>query len=171
MQGGSGSKTLVTMVSPAFLKGHPRAGEPTLFIEKIWSGLLQVDDELYTDYLTGEARPDDMHPADYYRDFEPKYHTVRSRYRFKDGDSILLKAWTGKPYRSKQIVIAPRIEVKVFGFTIVTPDRAYVNEKQISTDTLKLIAKNDGLAYQDFIHWFSKPLDGQIICWNPKIKY
>lgn len=36
---------------------------------------------------------------------------------------------------------------------------------------LEPLARNDGLEWVDMYHWFNKPLEGQIICWNENIEY
>lgn len=172
----------VITFSKVFPGYHPRAGEPTFFVEKIWSGLLQIDRDLYTDYLTGEARPDYMKHYSHYEPFDPKFHTIRLGNRFNPGDKFSPRMWSGKPYNSKQIIIAPEIEIKkVWDFKI----KEYTNGWYIDFGSyaiaygyeqfsvLETLAKNDGLSRQDLMDWFKYPsgFNGQIICWNDKINY
>jgi hypothetical protein len=114
--------------------------------------------------------------------FEPKYHTIRAGHRWKVGDKFSPRVWSGKPYQSKQIIIAPEIEVKkVWDFKI----KKYLHDWYIDYadhsicygyeqfSRLETIAKNDGLTRQDFFDWFKYPshFEGQIICWNDQIEY
>lgn len=126
-------KTYILLVSKNFLKGHPREGQPTYFKEKI---------------LEGE-----------------KIHTCRANEDYwaticeqvNQGKAILsLRQWTGRPYASKQEEF---MQLNSCGFQpfdidecgVMAIDRFYVDpdfdEEQL--------AKNDGLSYNDFIHWFN----------------
>lgn len=163
----------VITFSTHFQKGHPRQGQRTSFVEKIWSGLLKIDNDLYTDYLHPDGRPDSIKHADYYRSFEPKYHTIRYGTRFMVGDSFDPRIWTGKPYKSKQFQFAPRLTVKkTWTFQIDSHD-VFVNGHRVPADGVPTIAHLDGLSFVDFMHWFQYPkhFDGQIICWNENINY
>lgn len=182
----------VITFSRFFPKYHPRAGQQTFFVEKIYSAigvggeylhipLPDVDNFMYN------------HDENY---FEPKLHTIRAGNRFKVGEKFSPRVWSGKPYASKQIIIADDIEVKhTWDFKIVTEDDDGENDwsfveflgKQYTAygyggyDDKKMveIAKNDGLEIKDFYDWFltgrtknqrinneSKIFNGQIICWG-----
>jgi hypothetical protein len=145
------------MFSQVFPSYHPKKGQPTHFVSKIHSGLMKLDPEFFYE---------PMQP------FDPKYHTIRAGYRYNDGDLMDIRIWTGKPYRSKQAQIHV-VSVKVTPFTMVSRDYAFIGkeERRVSEEGLKIIAENDGLSYEDFLHWFNKPFQGQIICWNPNINY
>lgn len=170
----------VITFSTHFQKGHPREGQRTSFVEKIWSGLLKIDNDLYSDYLHPDGRPDSIKHADYYRSFDPKYHTIRAGSRFKVGDTFDPRIWTGKPYKSKQFQFAPRLTViktwdieiddcDVWAIGLPNEQIKYTDEDQESQ-----IAINDGLTEQDLYWWFKnskRPFNGQIICWNENIKY
>jgi len=164
---------MVITFSTHFQKGHPREGERTSFLEKIWSGLLTIDNDLYSDYLHPDGRPDSIKHADYYRSFSPKYHTVRAGQRFKVGDSFDPRIWTGKPYASKQFQFAPRLTVKkIWNFSICPFTGDYLLfEEPLKLHQVKEIALNDGLEVDDFECWFPKSFSGQIICWNEKLQY
>jgi hypothetical protein len=103
----------------------------------------------------------------------PKSHTIRQGHRFKPGDKFSPRVWSGKPYRSKQIIIAPDIEVvKTWDFELGNMGNYLLNSKIIPIDLLKIIAKNDGFSeLDDFECWFKNDFDGQVICWNPNINY
>lgn len=167
----------VITFSRVFPSYHPRKGEPTRFIEKIYAGL-------------ADGRPDFKIPNDanalwdwyeYYNCVAPKHHTIRAGHRFKVGDKFSPRVWSGKPYRSKQIIIAPDIEVKkVWGLEIKDSEirirgseRTACRLYDVPANEIPFIAVNDGLSFIDFMHWFQFPknFEGQIICWNENIIY
>lgn len=159
----------VITFSRFFPSYHPRKGEPTYFVEKIWSGLgiswfTSLEDKLQNLNLNG------------FSTLNPKYHTIRAGHRFKVGDWFSPRVWSGKPYRSKQIIIAPDIQVKK------TWDFKFIHGSPFSEhDVMALvndlvspiceISKNDGLNEDDFMDWFNNDFDGQIICWKENINY
>lgn len=153
---------------------HPRKGEPTFFVEKLTNSFqslkydrIDMPDELQFD-------------LGMYHLCDPKHHTIRAGHRFKPGDCFSPRVWSGKPYNSKQIVIAPDIQVKktwdveidecdVWAIGVPGTQIKYTDDKQNAD-----IAKNDGLTEQDLYWWFKsskKPFEGQIICWNNNIEY
>lgn len=152
-------------ISTRFQSTHPRAGEPTYFMEKIKTSIGVLD------------------AADGY---EPKHHTIRAGKRWNVGDMIDFFIWSGLPYRSKWIRPLPLIEVKkVFDIDIDENGIIAVNGKYLIEDESNeeesaeyRLAINDGLEPSDFHHWLiapvykaAKPFDGQIICWNENINY
>lgn len=152
---------------------HPRKGEPTQFVEKIWKSLIdtELQKELWFPYIseyikvTGSKLPE-------YDLIQPKFHTIRAGNRWKVGDKFSPRVWSGKPYNSKQIIIAPDIEIKkVWNFEIKDSE-VNINGFLYNGKTKDLI-KNDGLEEMDFWNWFQfpKPFSGQIICWNENINY
>jgi hypothetical protein len=134
-------KTYVLTISEKFPKTHPKSGEPTNFLLSI----------------------------KYY----DKIHTIRGNYdlwskRFEKinaGEAVLsVRVWEGKPYNSKQREIFRYDYRRNIGIEKVTfRDYLYdinVNGSSVDVDDL---AKNDGLSYADFEHWFkgydfSKPM-------------
>ena len=159
---------------------HPRKGEPTYFVEQIYNGFYSKNNLM--DY------PNGLDVNDFVKGI--KHHTIRAGNRWKVGDKFSPRVWSGKPYNSKQIIIAPDIEIKkVWNFEIqIDPflpmeDCAYVlkiNDKyeneETTFSTIKELAKNDGLTPEDFINWFIhspkvEVFSGQIICWNENIIY
>lgn len=184
----------VLTFSRQFPKGHPKAGQPTWFVEKIWKGIW--------DAYKGSNNP--LHPwwEQYDQAFplwkkgfnvnenihvhQPKHHTIRAGSRFKPGDMASLRVWSDKPYRSKQVEFA-QVEVKkTWEIIIHKVDNEFVWQVKgsgsglfnTSSESLKIIARNDGLEVQDFIDWFAihpkkqeQIFTGQIICWNETIEY
>lgn len=153
--------------SRTFPAYHPKAGQPTYFVEKFWRAC---------DYMRGEnilkqelrnmyAGVDGGHP---------KYHTIRAGHRFKVGDKFSPRVWSGRPYNSKQIIIASDMEVlRMWDFKSTGNNHLYINEKSVNVFDVEILAKNDGLTYADLLAWlrYPAPFDGQIICWNKDIIY
>lgn len=108
----------------------------------------------------------------YTKTYEGKGHTIRAGNRWKAGDWFSPRVWSGKPYNSKMITIAPDIEVvRVYHFKQKN-GRFYLNYNKI--DILKSdVPFNDGLSNEDFVNWFPsyRTFEGQIICWNQNINY
>lgn len=102
-----------------------------------------------------------------------KKHTIRAGSRWKVGDKFSPRVWSGKPRHSKQIIIAPDIEIKKgWSFTrdLFTPT-FYLDGHPVGDELLSAIAANDGLTVDDFKAWFNKPFEGQVICWNDSVNY
>lgn len=188
----------VITFSRVFPSYHPRAGEPTYFVEKlhynIWS---TVSDE----WMDAQSMLMDLNkhlPRAIVRSFIDslemeldlnnlsKGHTIRGGNRFKSGDWFSPRVWgndvnpkSGRsgPYHSKQIIIAPDIQIpKVWDFDIAGHDgKFFINQSPFTSRGMFLseIAKNDGLMGEDFKAWFKhpKPFSGQVICWNDSIEY
>lgn len=167
----------VITFSRTFPAYHPKAGQPTYFVEKLWNSIYAGQDRevaLISHELGGiwsgwcEVRESE----------QPKHHTIRGGHRFKVGDKFSPRVWSGKPYNSKQIIIAPDIEVKkTFDFVIDILGGEYrMNGVAIHIETLKLISMNDGFSeLDDFELWFNvkrgEGFIGQIICWNENVNY
>jgi hypothetical protein len=174
--------------------GHPKKGRPTGFVEKILYDL--VERKVYSRSKAVEmARAtgiDEHHPMYYIDTFHQygcsmsKGHTIRVGNRWKVGDMASLRVWSGYPYRSKQIEFA-QVEIKkVWQFNIhvvgdeliwQVPGSGSGSFDTIS-ESLKIIASNDGLEIRDFIDWFAfhpkvkgQAFAGQILCWSDKINY
>lgn len=166
----------VITFSRVFPSYHPRAGQPTYFVEAIWRSLGLENSlnkflpfvEAYNDLVS-----DDLDTLIDFEDLSPKHHTIRAGHRWKAGDWFSPRVWSGKPYNSKQIQFAPEIQVKkVFDFCVDLLSGEYrMSGHAIDVPRFKEIAKNDGLTANDLSDWFSQPMTGQIICWNESIEY
>lgn len=164
-----------SMVFPAY---HPKAGQPTFFVEKVLNSFLMGGNSIYTEDTSIEfikSLSKDM--------FHHKHHTIRAGNRWKVGDKFSPRVWSGKPYNSKQIIIAPDIEIKKV-WDVKVEKEVYYNENsgvnvitKISingahkTANYEPLAKNDGLSLDDLCYWFAKPMIGQIICWSKNVNY
>ncbi len=183
----------VITFSRFFPATHPRKGEPTYFVEKMWAslGLKFNEKEQYPIYpaLNGfdirsvNSREvyyktcDMVHHSFKHRNQIPKHHTIRAGRGRKVGDIFSPRVWSEKPYSSKQIIFAPDIEIKqIYDINIDLHGIMYINSYKWNRPYDE-IATNDGLSNQEFIDWIIKPavknkgFDGQIICWNDKIQY
>lgn len=164
---------------------HPKAGQPTHFVEAILNQLFIG--YKHSDYLYWLVENNPTISRSFLvkfwlsliPDIPPKSHTIRAHKKpLKVGEFINPKCWAGKPYHKTedgywQIKFAPDIEVKkVWDFEI--KDRIiYVGEWSLDGEAIKPLAKNDGLSKEDLLSWFHfpNPFKGQIICWNEKINY
>jgi len=165
------SKVLTfSRVFPAY---HPNKGQPTNFVEKIYNGLYSKNNLM--DYPLGLDIDDTVKGM--------KHHTIRAGNRWKVGDKFSPRVWSGKPYNSKQIIIAPDIEVKKV-WNVVVEKNIVRNEDQSTTVITKIsidgkhqtsnyekLASNDGLTVDELCQWFNKPMVGQIICWSKDVNY
>jgi hypothetical protein len=151
----------VLIVSRYFPSYHPRAGDPTLFVQKILHSLVAPDFE-----PIGSIG------------WPPKFHTIRAGKNWKVGDLASLRYWTAKPYASKQHEFA-QVEIKkIYDIHIdingvVDINNCYEWGLGSLDQSYEILAKNDGLSYEDFCGWFpsGKEFTGQIICWTDLIKY
>ena len=132
MSGTKNKKRFIITVSKKFLSYHSRKGEATEFEAKINSG--------------------------------EKIHTIRPSFknwekRFKDiengkGD-LIIKQWSGLPYRTPQEEIKKLSNVDGIGVSKLT----YIEGKGLFVNdtipvTMEELAANDGLSYEDFKEWF-----------------
>lgn len=154
------------MIARNFLQGHPRAGESTRFVEKIWQSIY-LEKIGWNDFYKLSLEHDfDVIPNGIY---PPKHHTIRSGKRFKTGDQVVLKVWSGKPYRSKTITITPPLTLTVYNIKI-DGHNLFIEDKL--SKVADYLCVNDGLSKQDFIDWFEinspkfKGFDGQILVWG-----
>jgi hypothetical protein len=169
----------VLTFSRQFPKGHPKAGQPTFFVEQSLNSIMPRGEN-------GIINRSDINPEilPLINDFvlldggTRKHHTIRAGNRFKVGDMASLRVWSDKPYRSKQIEFA-QVEVKkVWPITIIV-DEIFnpIYSGNILIPTCQL-AKNDGLECDDFVKWFmihpkkaGSIFTGQIISWSDSIEY
>lgn len=176
----------VLTFSRTFPACHPKAGHPTYFVEKFWASVMQSQnqsDEVLTpisEYIYDVGAKMGYDYVDtaisVIESVSPKHHTIRSGHRFKKGDYFSPRVWSGKPYNSPQITIAPdTLITDVWDFEI-NGSEFRINEDiydGMNMNFLDTISKNDGLDRRDLLDWFKypKPFKGQIICWNENIKY
>lgn len=177
----------VITLSRTFLAYHPKAGQPTYFVEQVLNALggsiVGIDSFQYFEELNPTLSPEilDGFVRSLVSGMEgEKLHTIRAGHRWNQGDKASLRVWSGKPYNSPQIIIAPDVElVKVGDFKILkdiedTPwmdigsTYSYPAPFDLERSIIPTVAENDGLSTQDLLDWFQypKPFDGQILCWK-----
>lgn len=176
----------VITFSRTFPAYHPKKGQPTYFVEKIWKSMYRnaecpdVLDEYIKNYES--ALKCDLGR---YNDIHRKVHTIRAGNRWKVGDFFSPRVWgddvnpkNGRKgaYQSKQIEIAPPIEIKKIWEFYVTKDKYFLNGKEQCVFDLSKIAANDGLEVDDFELWFAPYTKKgnctcQVLCWNESILY
>jgi hypothetical protein len=164
----------VITFSRLFPAYHPKKGEPTFFIEKLYASLADTTN----DFQIPNDANDYWDWYEYYNCNSPKHHTIRAGNRWKVGDKFSPRVWSGKPYNSKQIILAPDIEIKsVWEITTSEFGEFKIGERYLEGEDFEDVAKNDGLDSVDLFNWFiqnpkkPKPFTGQIICWNESIQY
>lgn len=125
-------KKAVLMLSTEYQRGHSRAGESTMFVDKLVNG-----EKLHT--IRGN-----------YAGWAKKAEQINA------GEMELsIRIWSGKPYRSQMYEVAKLTEVKVqslyatYGVDDAVP-MCLVNGKKIDAEVL---AKNDGLTLEDWVQW------------------
>jgi hypothetical protein len=160
----------VITFSRVFPTYHPKKGQPTFFVEKVYKSLFLmkcVSPDLANDFNFAVMNDEN---------YSPKHHTIRKGNRWKAGDKFSPRVWSGKPYASKQITIAPDIEIKkIWDIQIHQSHEIFINGKffaSFASQNCALLAQHDGLNIENFQHWFNKlPFIGQIICWSEQIQY
>lgn len=154
----------VITFSRNFPKYHPKAGQPTKFVEKFYNSLYSRNNLM--DYPEGLEIDETV--------LGMKKHTIRIGNRWKEGDLFSPRVWSEKPYNSKMIRLASDTKiVKIYDFEMrYLPDEKesliLLDGNIISPDMIRDIAINDGLTFTDLLDWFCYPssFKGQIICWN-----
>jgi hypothetical protein len=112
------------MLSKTFPAGHPWPGNKTLFLEQAMSGR--------------------------------KLHTIRKNMkgRYKAGDVVEIRQWSGKPYCSKQDRTGLLFRIGVEPVTLVLRAGELIASVNGIPVSPKRLAANDGLTLDNFIDWF-----------------
>ena len=86
-----------------------------------------------------------------------KIHTIRPETtKWKIGDQISMRYWTGKPYHSKQEIFCEKFEVvELLEIAIEITNNTISWIFNVSCEE-KRIAKNDGLTWEQLESWFAK---------------
>lgn len=163
----------VITFSRVFPRYHPKAGKPTYFIEKLHKSFDDKSKNIVSASVMG------IFNFAVYNECKPKNHTIRSGHRFKAGEYFSPRVWSGKPYDSKQIIIAPDTPVlKTWSFAIMPYNYLMIDGKFHcdieDQNKITEFAHSDGLNPQDLLDWFKYPqplINHQIICWNESVNY
>lgn len=169
-----------------------QAGQPNYFVEKIWSGLLEIDCDFYSDYLHPDGRPDLIKSPSFYKDFKPKLHTIREdkNDRWKAGMDIhmVINNRTKNRFQFAPVlkcVSVQEIEIKYTKSSNNTPliyvgiesqktkgymlclDTYNPESKSSSFGLIDKLAINDGFdSVEDFFAYFNTDFSGKLIHWT-----
>lgn len=162
----------VITFSRVFPSYHPKKGEPTFFVEKLYNSIFGL-----WDWGDAPGNGNEYVMPLETNTSELKHHTIRSGNRWEVGDKFSPRVWSGKPYCSPMVTIAPDIEIKkIWDFEI--SDGLFLINGEVyayssSTELLNKLASNDGLEQGELMDWFKYPKEfkGQIICWNESVEY
>lgn len=177
----------VITFSRKFPAYHPKKGQPTYFVEKVYASLgsiIPVRKNGYYFKQLSELNPN-LTPTQLLAFYdsvvssitESKVHTIRAGNRWKAGDYFSPRVWSGKPYNSPMVTIAPdTLIVNTWDIVVVVKDRhIFLNDVCYTDESYDYIiselAKNDGLTVDELEKWFNKPMECQIICWSNLIEY
>ena len=98
--------------STVFPKHHVREGQPTHFVEKIWTALMEQPEIKVSLFdVVDCAKLSEAHRNFHANDYKPKRTTIRAGHRWKKGDFFVPKIWTGRPYWSTPIAICDPLEI------------------------------------------------------------
>lgn len=186
----------VITFSTKFPSYHPKAGQPTYFVEKMiqwyWDNISDVLQGYHNVPTMLYALNHSKFSKQFYEDFsnaldpeinEWKSHTIRGGQRFKAGDFFKPCIWTGVPYRSPQMQFLPALQIpNTWDFDAHGTD-FFLSGKHEQTHPegfdFSEVERNDGLGDGELFDWICDSPDfkktsqftGQIICWNDSIKY
>lgn len=150
-------KTYVLTVSRVFPATHNKRGEQTYFIERI----SPIFCKAYSN-----CEHNDCPHCEYV--VNPKIHTIRANFplwekRIKEvqaGKAILsIRYWSGKPYNSTQVEICQLDKDFGIGIQKLKLNEfvdLFIDETQHNFSTVRQLAQNDGLLFEDFLEWFKK---------------
>lgn len=127
-------KKVILTLSKAFMSGHKRCGDSTLFAVKLFAG-----QKIHTIRKDAKAI------------WEQRVADINAGKKM-----LCVREWTGRPYNSEQNEIKNFVEVGLQHITMTygTDDavpQAWVDDKPVPVEQL---AKNDGLTTEDFVDWF-----------------
>ena len=147
-------------------------GKFTRFPEKILKGLdpdaknIQID--LFIEDLVMGGYGFDMRE---YHECHPKTTTIRSNYDYwksKEGQLIQPFFWSGKPYRSKQVVFCPEVRLaKVSNIDIKSFPYKEIEVEgfmQQSLNESEKFTQDEGFDHPDhFWMWFNQDFNGALL--------
>jgi len=155
--------------SRTFPKGHPRAGEPTYFPQKILSSLNSMPNfpssNIMIDWEALSKLGVEYVADTLYGYLGYKGHTCRPMFTAsgkvacKAGDKYDFFSWEGTPYRSKQIVwardvVLPRIvPLEIRSWDNIVVGNTYYYGDSVCVPLLEQLAANDGLTVADYKAW------------------
>ena len=150
-------KCYVLLVSRMFPGTHVQAGSPTHFVEKICKALGKEPPVPYGGWDAWEVKA--------LLNAAPKLHTIRLNYdlwkkRFDEVNAgtayLSLRYWTDLPYKSPQEEFLQLHNTDGIGIQKLSfPLGVFIDDYDADV-SIKDIAKNDGLSWEDFKSWFGE---------------
>ena len=143
----------VITLSKTFLKGHPRAGQPTGFREAFENGTKKHTIRIGNRWKVGDIAS--------IREWIGRPYHQPGQETIKDVEIVKLWDFEHRPYTVEQLE----------SMTGPWSYKPYlIDGCRASAGDEYNIALNDGLDYLDFQNWFNKPFKGQIICWDNSVE-
>lgn len=100
------------MVAKTFPSHHPKKGQPTYFAEKIQASLSGIKKDA-------------------------KHYTIRSGKSIKDGETINLKQWSGRPYHTSPVLLFESLKVRTIDFSAI-----FLRQGDFKNDLVRLSIKD-----------------------------
>ncbi len=102
-----------------------------------------------------------------------KTSTIRKKARCRAGDTLSLRCWTGKPYRSKQMTFATRICTGVMP-VVIGEGHMVMNGIPVNKAMREALAVTDGFErFRDMEDFFKEthglPFTGEMIQWGKEV--
>lgn len=151
-------KCYVLMVSRNFPNTHAKAGSPTFFTQGICKAIGRMP--VYENQKVNANEVKDL-----LKHFSAKIHTIRLNYelwaaRFAEIEAgtayLSLRYWEAKPYKSKQVEFLQLHNTDGIGIQKLSFPLGVFIDDYDSDVSIKEIAKNDGLSWEDFKEWFDE---------------
>ena len=151
-------KCYVLMVSRTFPSTYKKAGKPTHFVDNIFKARKSSPPKWMPCTLT----PDEILKL---MVMPPKLHTIRLNYelwkkRFEEIEAgtayLSVRFWEGKPFKSKQKEFIQLHNTDGIGVQKISFPLGVFIDDYDSDVSIKEIAKNDGLSWEDFKEWFGE---------------
>lgn len=103
-----------------------------------------------------------------------KFQTIRSRANCASGDTLSLRKWAGKPYRSRQILITNTTCTRV-DYVVIDGHGIVVGGKALDPGPAAVFAAADGFDSEDemigfFAREYGLPFSGSVIYWGVESK-
>lgn len=92
-----------------------------------------------------------------------KTSTIRKKARCRAGDTLSLRCWTGKPYRSKQMTFATRICAGVMP-VVIEEGHMVMNGIPVNKAMREALALTDGFErFRDMEDFLKRPTDSPLL--------
>lgn len=99
-----------------------------------------------------------------------KHQTIRAHARCMPGDEVSLRRWSGRPYRSKNVIIGSGVCTEVMP-VVIHAGRIDLNGRRLSYECALLFALADGFTcLREMLDWFSArydlPFEADVVYWR-----